>query len=128
EALAAAGYPLGEAGAAAAAGSLPMAGESAGFAPSFQVEKSAEGALVTYNCPCGSTTEEYTYDRSQAEQAVGSCCDHHLLIQPAPPSASATASARATASPSRPSRCRGGSLSRPPSPRGADMDAHSKTD
>lgn len=82
DALAEAGYPLGEAGATTASASLPMAGESTGFTPAFQVEKSAEGALITYNCPCGSTTEEYTYDRSRPEQAVGSCCDHHLLIQP----------------------------------------------
>lgn len=95
-ALAAEGYPIGPAsparaaaGAFASVGGLPMAGGGApaapkpvGFAPALTIEKSAEGASVTYTCPCGSTTEHYTYDRSKAEQALGSCCDHHLLIQP----------------------------------------------
>lgn len=102
EALASEGYPLGPAAPARASGGLPMAGgmggglpmagggsagqaaapAPAGFAPSLTVEKSPEGASVTYSCPCGSTTEHYTFDRSKSEQAVGSCCDHHLLIQP----------------------------------------------
>ncbi len=91
EVLASEGYPLGDArpvattGSAEGLASLPMASmpqADAGFRPLLNVEKNADGALVTYNCPCGSTTEEYTYDRALAEQAVGSCCDHHLLIQP----------------------------------------------
>ena len=85
-ALAAEGYPLGPATpASAAAGATGEPGETpptGGFAPSYTVEKSPEGASVTYTCPCGSTTERYTFDRSKPEQAVGSCCDHHLLIQP----------------------------------------------
>lgn len=87
EALAAEGYPLGPAAPArAGAGggtnvSLDLGAPKA-FAPSYTIEKSAEGASVTYTCPCGSTTEHYTYDRSKAEQDLGSCCDHHLLIQP----------------------------------------------
>ena len=83
--LAAEGYPLGDAAtaaSAAASGSLPMAGASPGFTPALTVAKSTEGAVVTYTCPCGSTTEQYTYDRSQPEQAIGSCCDHHLLVEP----------------------------------------------
>jgi len=105
EVLAAEGYPLGEAAPARAVAAssgtssmtmgLPMASVASmpggahtpapaaeGFQPTFTVEKSERGALVTYNCPCGSTTEQYEYDRSQPEQAVGSCCGHHLLIQP----------------------------------------------
>ncbi|MDA1010601.1 MAG: copper chaperone [Chloroflexi bacterium] len=108
EVLASEGYPLGEArpvasgtpASATGMGSLPMAGlPNAGahgsalpmaqaggaapaFQPAYQIGKSDAGALVVYNCPCGSTTEEYSYDRSLAEQAVGSCCGHHLLIQP----------------------------------------------
>src|SRR3546814_14589063 len=27
------------------------------------------------------TTEHYTFDRARPEQELGSCCDHHLLIQ-----------------------------------------------
>ncbi len=81
EALAAEGYPLGPASPARASEGGGQAASTVGFAPSFTIEKSAEGASVTYTCPCGSTTEHYTYDRSKAEQAVGSCCDHHLLIQ-----------------------------------------------
>jgi copper chaperone CopZ len=94
EALAGQGYPLGPARPAAAVGAAAVGGGtnvamdlgmSAGpsaFAPEYRIEKSAEGASVTYSCPCGSTTEHYTYDRSKAEQRVGSCCDHHLLIEP----------------------------------------------
>jgi copper chaperone CopZ len=87
EALAAEGYPLGPAAPArvAAGGGTNVEfdlGAPKAFAPSYTIEKSAEGASVTYTCPCGSTTEHYTYDRSKAEQGVGSCCDHHLLIQP----------------------------------------------
>ncbi|MDA0815256.1 MAG: heavy-metal-associated domain-containing protein [Chloroflexi bacterium] len=100
EALASEGYPLGEAKPASAgiplhAGmtGLPMAGSptaglpiaeapAPGFRPTLNAEKSDEGALITYNCPCGSTTERYGYDRSKPEQAIGSCCDHHLLVQP----------------------------------------------
>jgi copper chaperone CopZ len=89
EVLAGEGYPLGDAEAARAASAsgapgamgIPMAGERPGFTPSLTIEKSAEGAAITYTCPCGSTTERYTFDRSQPEQAVGSCCDHHLLVQ-----------------------------------------------
>ena len=86
EALAAEGYPLGPAAparAAAAGGTnVSLEGTPKAFAPSYTVEKSAEGASITYNCPCGSTTEHYTYDRSRPEQDLGSCCDHHLLVQP----------------------------------------------
>ncbi len=86
EALAAEGYPLGPAEPlrATGAGSTNVTFEAApkAFAPQYTVEKSAEGASITYNCPCGSTTEHYTYDRSKAEQDLGSCCDHHLLVQP----------------------------------------------
>jgi len=81
EALAAEGYPLGPASPARATEGGAQAAAGVGFAPEFTIEKSVEGASVTYTCPCGSTTEHYTYDRSKPEQAVGSCCDHHLLIQ-----------------------------------------------
>jgi len=89
EALAAEGYPLGPAAPAraTAGGGTNVAfdvGAAApkAFAPSYSVEKSPEGAAITYTCPCGSTTERYTYDRSKAEQEIGSCCGHHLLVQP----------------------------------------------
>lgn len=87
EALAAEGYPLGAAAparASAAAGGTNVTFDVGprAFAPTYQVEKSPEGASITYHCPCGSTTEHYTYDRSKPEQDLGSCCDHHLLVQP----------------------------------------------
>lgn len=110
EVLAAEGYPLGEArpagGSVSAPGmgvsmALPMLGgmtggvsmgaglataatpaSGTGFRPTLDIAKSDEGAHITYNCRCGSTTEEYVYDRSKPEQAVGSCCGHHLLVQP----------------------------------------------
>lgn len=93
EALAGEGYPLGPARPAgagpAAAGTnvafeMPATAPSAprAFAPEYRVEKSPEGASITYTCPCGSTTEHYAYDRSKREQGVGSCCDHHLLVEP----------------------------------------------
>ncbi|MGE3961988.1 MAG: heavy-metal-associated domain-containing protein [Dehalococcoidia bacterium] len=82
EVLATEGYPLGPATPARAGEGGGQSEATAGFAPAYTIEKSAEGASVTYNCPCGSTTEHYTFDRSKPEQALGSCCDHHLLIQP----------------------------------------------
>lgn len=81
EALAAEGYPLGAASPARAGEGGSQAESTVGFAPKFTIEKSAEGASITYDCPCGSTTEHYTFDRSKPEQEVGSCCDHHLLVQ-----------------------------------------------
>ena len=82
EALAAEGYPLGPAAPARAASGAAQAESTVGFAPTFTIEKSEAGASVTYTCPCGSTTEHYAYDRSKAAQDLGSCCDHHLLIEP----------------------------------------------
>ena len=82
EALAAEGYPLGPAAPARAASGAAQAESTVGFAPTFTIEKSEVGASVTYTCPCGSTTEHYAYDRSKAAQDLGSCCDHHLLIEP----------------------------------------------
>lgn len=81
EVLASEGYPLGPA-TPARTGDGAHTAATTGFAPKYAIEKSPEGALVTYDCPCGSTTEHYTYDRSKPEQALGSCCDHHLLIEP----------------------------------------------
>jgi len=80
-AVAAEGYPLGPASPARGGGAGAQDASTVGFAPAYTIEKSPEGASVTYTCPCGSTTEHYTYDRSKADQALGSCCDHHLLIQ-----------------------------------------------
>jgi len=98
ETLAEEGYPLGEApapGAAPAASkmdALPMAGASMGgmhgkpqpgFKPQYlKVEKTDAGADITYSCPCGSTTEVFHLDRSQADQAPHSCCGHHTLVGP----------------------------------------------
>ena len=82
EALAAEGYPLGPAAPARAVEGATQSESTVGFAPAFTIEKSEAGASVTYTCPCGSTTEHYTYDRSKATQDLGSCCDHHLLIEP----------------------------------------------
>lgn len=81
EALAAEGYPLGDASPARTAEGGTQAESTVVFAPTLQIEKSAEGASITYDCPCGSTTEHYTFDRSKPEQELGSCCDHHLLVQ-----------------------------------------------
>ncbi|MDA0301810.1 MAG: heavy-metal-associated domain-containing protein [Chloroflexi bacterium] len=101
--LAEEGYPLGEIPAPGAAPSapstwdgmtaLPMAGALAGgmrhgapapgFKPEYlKVERTDAGADVTYSCPCGSTTEVFHLDRSQAEQEPHSCCGHHTLVGP----------------------------------------------
>jgi copper chaperone CopZ len=89
EALAAEGYPLGDASigapkpAAPRGEALPMAGApAAGFRPRYRVERSEAGAEVHYNCPCGSQDEVFRYDRSRAEQSPHSCCGHHLLVAP----------------------------------------------
>jgi copper chaperone CopZ len=96
--LAEEGYPLGDApapGAAPAAstmtglpmaGGAPMAGmhqQQPGFKPQYlKIEKTDAGADVTYSCPCGSTTEVFHLDRSQADQEPHSCCGHHTLVGP----------------------------------------------
>lgn len=82
EALAAEGYPLGPASPARAVERAAQSESTVGFSPALTIEKSEAGASVTYTCPCGSSTEHYTYDRSKAAQDLGSCCDHHLLIEP----------------------------------------------
>ncbi|MGE3855906.1 MAG: heavy-metal-associated domain-containing protein [Dehalococcoidia bacterium] len=98
ETLAEEGYPLGDApapGAAPAASmeALPMAGGAMegmrhgqpqpGFKPEYlKVEKTDAGADITYSCPCGSTTEVFHLDRSQADQPPHSCCGHHTLVGP----------------------------------------------
>ena len=82
EVLASEGYPLGPASPARGGEAAEHSAATTGFAPKYNIAKSDEGAVVTYDCPCGSTTEHYTFDRSKSEQALGSCCDHHLLIQP----------------------------------------------
>lgn len=76
EALAAEGYPLGQ----AVTSPLVAPAPPSPFAPTFEAVPSDRGATVIYSCPCGSTTEEFTYDRSRPEQEIDSCCDHHLLI------------------------------------------------
>ena len=106
ETLADAGYPLGDAPHPGAPTThpgmtplgmigMPMATspEQAGgehqmqqipnFKPSYlKVERTEAGADITYSCPCGSTTEVFHLDRSQAEQEPHSCCGHHTLIGP----------------------------------------------
>lgn len=91
DALAGEGYPLGPASPAAVAGtahgvtSLPMAGDEAAggtFKPEYRPEPADNGAEVIYSCPCGSTTEVFSFDRSRAEQEPDSCCGHHVLVQP----------------------------------------------
>jgi copper chaperone CopZ len=106
EALAGEGYPLGDAPAADAAPAhpgmttlgmigMPMASapSKAGgehhmqqipnFKPSYlKVEKTEAGADITYSCPCGSTTEVFHLDRSEADQPPHSCCGHHTLVGP----------------------------------------------
>ena len=52
-----------------------------GFKPQYlKVERTDAGADITYSCPCGSTTEVFHLDRSQADQAPHSCCGHHTLV------------------------------------------------
>ena len=109
EALAEEGYPLGDAPASNPEGgdaapahpgmtplgmigmpmaSAPKSGEHhmqqiPNFKPSYlKVEKTEAGADITYSCPCGSTTEVFHLDRSQADQPPHSCCGHHTLVGP----------------------------------------------
>jgi copper chaperone CopZ len=98
ETLAEEGYPLGDAPAPGTApapskmDALPMAGApmggmhgkpQPGFKPQYlQIEKTDAGADITYSCPCGSTSEVFHLDRSQADQPPHSCCGHHTLVGP----------------------------------------------
>ena len=109
EALGEEGYPLGDADAASSAApahpgmtplgiiGMPMASapaaqsapaggmqhmqQIANFKPQYlKVERTEAGADITYSCPCGSTTEVFHLDRSQADQPPHSCCGHHTLV------------------------------------------------
>ncbi len=64
-----------------AAHHAPVAGAAANFRPDYlKIERTAAGADVTYSCPCGSTTEVFHLDRAQPDQAPHSCCGHHTLV------------------------------------------------
>ncbi|MSQ31612.1 MAG: copper chaperone [Dehalococcoidia bacterium] len=83
-ALAAEGYPLGEApppGVPAPGAHQAQGAHTGPFRPDYlKVERTAAGAEITYSCPCGSTTEVFHLDRAQPDQAPHSCCGHHLLV------------------------------------------------
>ncbi|MCC6236756.1 MAG: heavy-metal-associated domain-containing protein [Dehalococcoidia bacterium] len=75
-ALAAEGYPLGEASATAppaAAGASAPAIDEATWTPAYRVTRTEVGADVNYACPC-SCDAGFALDRSQAEQDPESCC------------------------------------------------------
>ena len=70
-ALAAEGYPVGEAGppAPSAAGST----DEATWMPTYRVTRTDVGADVNYACPC-SCEAGFALDRSRSEQDPESCC------------------------------------------------------
>jgi copper chaperone CopZ len=69
-ALAAEGYPLGEAGAAPAAEHAP---DDASWVPTYRVTRTEAGADVNYACPC-SCDAGFALDRAKAAQDPESCC------------------------------------------------------
>lgn len=71
-ALAAEGYPLGEAGAASMPGSTSGVDEST-WTPTYRVTRTDVGADVNYACPC-SCEAGFALDRSKADHAPESCC------------------------------------------------------
>jgi copper chaperone CopZ len=85
EALAAEGYPLGEAGAPPDAAHTDGHGEgvdprSVGWTPAYRVSRTDKGADVNYACYCGCEAG-FALDRSQPEQAPeGCCCGNRILV------------------------------------------------
>lgn len=73
-ALAAEGYPLGDASAAStgASASMPPIDETT-WTPSYRVTRTEAGADVNYACPC-SCEAGFALDRARAAQAPESCC------------------------------------------------------
>jgi copper chaperone CopZ len=71
-ALAAEGYPLGDAGAPA---SMPGGdgADDGSWVPAYRVTRTAAGADVNYACPC-SCEAGFALDRAQAAQDPESCC------------------------------------------------------
>ena len=52
---------------------------SAGWRPEYRVTRTDAGADVNYDCPC-SCDAGFAFDRSQTEQAPGSCCCGRRII------------------------------------------------
>ncbi len=71
-ALAAEGYPLGEAS-ATPAGTAAAAIDESTWTPAYRVTRTEVGADVNYACPC-SCEAGFALDRSRAEQDPESCC------------------------------------------------------
>jgi hypothetical protein len=70
-ALAAEGYPLGDATTSASAAKPAI--DEATWTPSYRVTRTEVGADVNYACPC-SCEAGFALDRAQATQAPESCC------------------------------------------------------
>jgi len=94
-ALAAAGYPLGDAPGIPGAGVARLdlldlrpaqpaatampAGSTGAWTPTYRVTRTEAGADVNYECPCGCTAG-FAVDRARAEQAPESCCCGRTLL------------------------------------------------
>lgn len=74
--LSEAGYSLGSAALAPAAGA-----SGAKYDAKPLVVSTEDGAEVSYTCPCGSSSETVEFNRSLKRQAIHSCCDHHALVE-----------------------------------------------
>lgn len=80
-ALAAEGYPLGEAR-AASAGEPASAVDESTWTPAYRVTRTEVGADVNYACPC-SCDAGFALDRSKANQDPESCCcGRQILVGP----------------------------------------------
>ena len=75
-ALAAEGYPLGE---APAPGASAPAIDLSSWTPEYRVTDTEAGADVNYACPC-SCDAGFAFDRAQAEQAPESCCCGRQIV------------------------------------------------
>ena len=76
EALAEAGYPLGEPALAAPTRERP---DPATWEPSFRVTRTGAGADVNYDCYCGCDAG-FALDRAQADQSPESCCCGNRIV------------------------------------------------
>ncbi len=78
-ALAAEGYPLGDAAATASPAASMLTLELRGTRPVYRTTVADFGAEVNYDCPCGCVAG-FAFDRSRADQEPESCCCGRTML------------------------------------------------
>ncbi len=79
EALAAEGYPLGDAESVARPAAAALTLELSGTHPAYRVTPADFGAELNYDCPCGCVAG-FAFDRSKADPAPESCCCGRTML------------------------------------------------